>query len=173
MSAICLKVVATGHLAASLALSIACTMTPPIASDEESMTEGEKNLTAIRAILREYPPSSPHRSTDGSQAAGTAAVQPLERPATVMPSATVDRLHPDGFLPLPVRPSARISPGRSSAQDFKVTIPWKPSVPSPMLQQEPFRPVPPYFHPVPAVSTYPGALRCVPDFLGGQRCGGQ
>ena len=172
MSAICLKGVATGHLAASLALSIACTMTP-VASEKESMTEGEKNLTAIRTILLDYPPSSPHRSTDGSRAAGTAVVRPLERPAAVIPSATADRRPPDGFLPLLVRPSARIPPGRSSAQDFKVTIPWKPTVPSPMSREEPFRPVPPYFHPVPAGSTYPGALRCVPDFSGGQRCGGQ
>lgn len=172
MSAICSKAVATGRLAASLALSIACTMTPPIASDEESMTEGEKNLAAIRAILREYPPSSPHRSTDGSQAAGT-AVRPFEGPVVVIPSATVDRPHPDGFPPLLVRPSARISPGRSSAQDFKVTIPWKPPVPSPILQQEPFRPVPPYFHPIPSGLTSPGPLRCVPDFFGGQRCRGQ
>jgi hypothetical protein len=61
-------------------------------------------------------------------------------------------------------------PSRSSSKNLKVTIPWTPPGPDASTANELFRPVPPYFHPVPIAPTYPDTLRCVPDFNGGQRC---
>ena len=155
--------------AGCLALTIACTSTPPL-DEDGSMTEGQKNLAAIRAILSHYPSSPSERSPQERSPTGTEAAWPPDWLAVLTPSAYVNQDHPDQGVSYVSRPAARMSPGRSSARDFRVTIPWKPPVHAPLLSEESFRPVPPYFHPSPAVSTYPVAPHCAPDFFGGQRC---
>jgi hypothetical protein len=155
--------------AGCLALTMACTLTPPL-PEGESMTEGQKNLAAIRTILSNHPFSHSEGLRQERSPISTAAVWPPDWLAALASSAYANQDLPDQSVPYVGRPSARMSPGRSSARDFRVTIPWKPPVPAPPLADEPFRPVPPYFHPSPAVSTYPGVPRCVPDFSGGQRC---
>ena len=155
--------------AGCLALTIACTSTPPL-DEDRSMTEGQKNLAAIRAILSNHPSSRPERLRQERPPIGTAAAWPPDWLAAHAPSAYANQDLPGQGVPYVGRPSARTTPGRSSARDFRVTIPWKPPIPAPLLADEPFRPVPPYYHPSPAVSTYPGVPRCAPDFSGGQRC---
>ena len=126
--------------------------------------EGQKNLAAIREVLAQYPfdtRSSVPRSAGSSP--GSTQARP---PAVSLPGDhTLLELAPSSYsLGVP------IIPNRSSAQDLKVTVPWKPSKPQPLVQEEPFRPVPPYFYPAPIKPDYPGTLRCVPDLYGGQRC---
>ena len=155
--------------ASCLTLTMACTSRPPL-TEEESMTDGQKNLAAIRSILSNSPYSRPEPQPQERRPIGTAAAWPPDWLAAFFTSAYSDQDRPNQDMRYVVPPSARIPLSRSSAQDFRVTIPWRPPVPAPLLPDEPFRAVPPYFHPGPAVSTYPGTLHCAPDFFGGQRC---
>jgi hypothetical protein len=160
-----------------LVVAACMALSPP---EDQPGEEGRKNLEAIRSILssdpyRSYRSSSP--ISDKVQTMGTittrspeTAVWPPDWTTAFFGSPSTDQSLVERRLPYLVHPSGRIAPSRSSAQDLKVIIPWKPTR-SPFIQPaEPFHPVPPYFHPAPVGPMYPGTVRCVPDFFGGQRC---
>jgi hypothetical protein len=157
-----------------LVVAACMALSPP---EDQPGEEGRKNLEAIRSILssdpyRSYRSSSP--ISDKVQTMGTrspeTAVWPPDWTTAFFGSPSADQSLVERRLPYLVHPSGRIAPSRSSAQDLKVIIPWKPTR-SPFIQPaEPFHPVPPYFHPAPVGPMYPGTVRCVPDFFGGQRC---
>ena len=154
---------------------VACTALP--LSEDEPGEEGRKNLEAIRSILSSDPYRSTGRASDKSQTTeatttrlSETATWPPDWMAAFFGSPSADHPVIEHRLPYLIHPSDRIAPGRPSAQDLKVVIPWKPAR-SPLIQSdEPFRPVPPYFHPAPVGPMHPGSVRCVPDFSGGQRC---
>jgi hypothetical protein len=136
--------------------------------DEEPGDEGQKNLRAIRALLSN-PSSAPSGLNPDQFPQGKSVAWPPDWLEGYFANSAVQQGYEDS-LPSLIHPSDRVMPTRSSAQDLKVTIPWKPSQPQALVQEEPFRPVPPYFYPAPIKPDYPGTLRCVPDLYGGQRC---
>ena len=142
----------------------ACAALPETQNRPED--EGRKNLAAIREVLAQYP--------FDTRSSVPRSARSLPVPSQEVPLRSTVSLPGDRTL-LELAPSSYsrgvpITPNRSSAQDLKVTIPWKPSKPQALVQEEPFRPVPPYFYPAPIKPDYPGTLRCVPDLYGGQRC---
>jgi hypothetical protein len=125
-------------------------------SANQANEEGRKNLAAIRALLSEQRQRS---------------LPVHEQGVTSQDAAESPSWWPDWLasllLPMPTREqTAR----RASPPDFKVTIPWVPSPPARGSEYEPGRLVPAYTFFAPVGSAYPGTIRCVPDFSGGQRC---
>jgi hypothetical protein len=146
-------------------LIVAACLALPDAQDRPE-DEGQKNLAAIREVLSQYPFNS-RSSVQRSAGSSPAPSQEVPRPPAVSLPGDHPLLEPS---PYSYSRGVPITPNRSSAQDLKVTIPWKPPKPQALVPEEPFRPVPPYFHPTPIKPDYPGTLRCVPDLYGGQRC---
>ena len=139
----------------TLLMTVGCMALP--GPDDEPVDEGQKNLKAIREILAEYPCRSCRRL-----------------PRQAEPEKGIDAgADSTGHYALlfPSLGDRRMTRGSSPAYG-KVTIPlpWKPTVPSPIVPQEPFHPVPPYVNAMPAAPGSSSPLRCVPDFSGGQRC---
>lgn len=142
-------------------------LAPP---NDQPIDEGQKNLEAIREILSSYPCRACNRSPQRSEPTQEPHVGSPGSGAALSSSPSADQYPADRPPRLFMGFGDRSMPRRSSASDPRVTIPWKPTKPSPIVPDEPFRPVPPYFHPAPVAPTYPGTVRCVPDFAGGQRC---
>lgn len=151
----------------------ACLALPP--AEEQPVGEGQKNLDAIRSILLSHPYRSSSRPPAESQPMGNSKAWPPDWLAAFFaPPSTESSLGDDRppylFHPYLFHPSERLRPSRSSAQDFRISVPWKPTKPPPVAPEEAFRPVPAYFFPIPIAPGYPNTLRCVPDYSGGQRC---
>jgi|SRR5690349_1245473 len=148
---------------------------PPVDAGGFDGEVGQKNLQAIREMLRSQEP----RARDESH---TTAPQPVDgEPSGEHPSDPAQQAEllqgnvetptagvgpPPGSFPKPLhvpaqRPSrldlgiGPVNPYRSRSVDH---------------QSLSFSPVPPYTVFTPAGSAYPGSIRCVPDSLGGQRC---
>jgi hypothetical protein len=154
----------------SLALA-GCTVggIPPV--DDPSLTEGQKNLAAIRAILTQPPYTSsgaPAENTQHGSAphaawwppewiAGFVSPGPVEQPTTAASSVST-----------PASSTAR-TVDHSSSGDLHIKVP-RPSSDASLRPAEPYRPVPPYTTISPNGPPTPGGSRCVPDYSGGQRC---
>ncbi|HEX2055397.1 MAG TPA: hypothetical protein VHF07_02815 [Nitrospiraceae bacterium] len=146
---------------------IGCVVFSPV--DQDPGDERQKNLEAVRALLSD-PSSGPSGSSpDHPSRQGKSVPWPPDWLEGYFAASAAPQDYEDS-LPSLSSPSDRIMPSRSSARDLKVTIPWKPTQSPPIVPQEPFHPIPPYFHPTPVVPSYPNSLRCVPDLYGGQRC---
>ena len=136
-------------------------------TEEQAGQEGHKNLEAIRSILSSPPYRSSYRSSETSQ--------PIEQSPAWPPDWLAGFFSPSSLEAAPGRDrplylfhgSDRPKLSPSSAQPPKVSLPWKPAMPSPMAAEEPFRPVPPYFNRMPGAPGDPNGLRCVPDYAGG------
>ena len=138
--------------------------TPPL-------TEGQKNLAAIRAILAQPPynfTGGPVENTQRGSAhpvtwwppewfTGFVSSGPVEQSTTASP-----------FGSMPASSTTR-SLEQSSSGDVRIKIPRRSSDTS-LRPIEPYRPVPPYTTLSPLGPPTPGGSRCVPDYSGGQRC---
>jgi hypothetical protein len=154
----------------SLALT-GCTVSGIAPVDDPSLTEGQKNLAAIRAILAQPPytsTSSPAENTQRGSTphatwwppewlAGFVSPGPVEPPTTAAP-----------FVSTPASSATR-SVEHSPSGDLHIKVPRQSSDTSLRLT-EPYRPVPPYTIISPQGPPTPGGSRCVPDYSGGQRC---
>ena len=147
---------------------------PPVDVGGFEAEVGQKNLQAIREMLRVQEPHSREESQtkrppgDGEQAGElpsepTTQEEPMQRNAKTPVAASAP---PPGSLPKPLQ----VPPQRPSRLDLGIgpVNPYRPH--SVDHQSFSFSPVPPYTVFTPAASAYPGSIRCVPDSLGGQRC---
>ena len=140
--------------------------------DDQPVDEGRKNLEAIREILAKYPCRSCGLSRRESEPLQGDDAGLFDRRTAVSSTSSIEPA-PAGYRsPLLLESGDRPMARGSSTAGGKVTIPlpWKPSVPAPIVPQEPFHPIPPYLNGMPAAPGSPSSLRCVPDFSGGQRC---
>lgn len=154
----------------SLALA-GCTMGGITPAEDPSLTEGQKNLAAIRAILTQPPYTSTGIPMENTQrgSAHQATWWPPEwltgfiSPGPVEPSTTA--------VPFVSMPASSTTPSlkHSSSGDLHIKIPRQSSDTS-LRPGEPYRPVPPYTTLSPLGPPTPGGSRCVPDYSGGQRC---
>jgi hypothetical protein len=117
---------------------------------EDPPTEAGENLSAIRALPTSRPAGRPvEPSAEGSD---EHAVPPHSSPAVPVETYRSDS-----------RARLQRAPG-----DVTVRIPWTPSRSAREYQPSPQ--VPPYTVHPPVTSAPAGPIRCVPDYLGGQRC---
>lgn len=136
---------------------------------ESDLNADQGNLAAIKALLAR------DREQFG-RPSGTAtgkAIEPFHQ-ATPMPSYQSKQsdvvssneiivAFPDGLFLIPHQttehhrqvPQVQRIPAQRSSPDYRTHQP---------------PPVPPYTSYAPIGSVYPGTIRCVPDYLGGQRC---
>lgn len=134
--------------------------------------EGEKNLAAIRALV------SAERQRASPASESSDKLKRAQDLYWVSPDWLSSYFSPRRSSGQDVDLSSRyvapssssLSRRRTASGDITVRAPWVPK-PSPRSSEaEPWPHVPPYILSVPAGSVYPGAIRCVPDTLGGQRC---
>lgn len=148
-------------------LGLSACAAPPAPGDE--MSEAEQNLAAIRTLLFTVPSRAP--SSDRAVKQASSGREREESPSSTVEPLRWPASEPSRLWNQPLRQPQVGGQGKSPPDQFKVVIPWRPDTGSSIRPEEAFRPVPPYRH-FPAVgSIYPGTPRCVPDPLGGQRCG--
>lgn len=149
-------------------LGLAACATPPLPGDE--LSEADRHLVAIRTLLSFDPSQAPDSKVIASQ--GSSKVDREKAPRS-----TVDALRwAQNEASIRDRTQQVRQPhhgghSRSELDAFRVVIPWRPETGPSIRAEEAFRPVSPYTYAPPLGSVYPGTLRCVPDMLGGQRCG--
>jgi hypothetical protein len=112
-------------------IAAACLALPEAQDRPED--EGQKNLAAIREVLSQYPFNS-RSSVQRSAGSSAAPSQEVPRPPAVSLPGDHPLLEPS---PYPYSHGVPITPNRSSAQDLKVTIPWKPPKPQALVPEEP------------------------------------
>jgi hypothetical protein len=154
----------------SLALA-GCTVGGLTPVEDPSLTEGQKNLAAIRAILTQPPYTStgvPAENTQRGSGRQATSWPPEWLTKFVSPGPVESSTTADSFVSMPAA-STTPSPKHSSSGDLGIKIPRQPSDTS-IRPGEPYRPVPPYTILSPLGPPTPGGGRCVPDYSGGQRC---
>ena len=158
---------AVGTALLTLFLSSGCELIlvggPVEKQDRSNENDAEENLKAIRKVLEDQGTRPVEQPSGPSSEA--APFQSLS--ASSEPSVS------DGF-PLsaalsPVRPAP--SPSSAGHANVPAKIPWTPT--APQRPSDPDRLVPAYTTPAPVAPGYSGAIRCVPDGMGGQRCLGR
>jgi len=154
----------------SLALA-GCTVGGIAPTEDPSLTEGQKNLAAIRGILAQPPYTStgaPAKNTQRGSAHQSAWWPPEWLTGFVSPGPIEQSTTNASSVSMPAS-STTPSSGHSSSGDLRIKIPRRSSDAS-LRPVEPYRPVPPYTTLSPFGSPTPGGSRCVPDYSGGQRC---
>lgn len=116
--------------------------------DLEQRTDAEKNLDAVRAMQREL-----HRPSAEADLPGGTGSSSVAEPMDDQPLASGP-------------PSPAVPP--SAPMKEQPIVQWTPPVVARPVP--PDRPVPAYTIPAPSGPGEAGAVRCVPDGLGGQRC---
>ena len=111
---------------------------------EDRTGQGRKNLAAIAALQAARP-------------------GPIARPEPSMAPPAVEADSP-AAMPGVAHPLPRMP-----VPDVQVRLPWRPTPPA-MPPPDHWGVTPPYTVFTPVVPAYPGALRCRPDYTGGQRC---
>ncbi len=143
-------------------------------SERQSDDEGEKNLSAIRAMMvKERQRTSPTpESSDTPKVERESSSWPPDWLAQYFsPSRSFDE--ESAFRSQYVAPP---SPARSTRRTVSGNVtaksPWVPKPSSRGGEGEPWPHVPPYIRSAPAGTAYPGTSRCVPDMVGagGQWC---
>ncbi len=117
--------------------------------DLEQQTDAEKNLEAIRAMQRDL-----HRPRE--------APEFPEGPRSTSDADEESREPQVSTAPAPAAPPSALKLDKPPAVQWTPPVITRPGPPD--------RPVPAYTIPAPVAPGDSGAVRCVPDGMGGQRC---
>lgn len=139
------------------------------ANGAEETSKG--NLPAIKALLdreREqfHAVSTPIHKTDGRPSLQSSPADDVAS-SSASPTSTSENLTSDRLRMLLVTPHLTTKAFQQAPQVLRLVPPTRSSADT-SPQDRPA--VPPYTFFAPVGSAYPGTIRCVPDYLGGQRC---
>lgn len=155
------------HACVSLDADKAMSSSSALQSDDDAA----QNLAAIRALFPQQPRRSAsffEKSDNRSAEIGTSAWPPDWLSAYFLPAHSTDQGADFSSVYVPFASSSS-SKSRTVRPDVPVRIP-QVITPSRSLHIDSTPPVPAHMMPAPIGSAFPGASRCTPDLLGGQRC---